>query len=362
MKGDTTHKVFAVNAENRVLYPPQYHVVQRDVSWALLENDAKERLLLFTETEKSLPFAYKKQILWASGDCLLGVLKPERKWHFDIVNFKTQERYQTITHGAVAIDAKSGTYFVKTEGREIIAPMSLENDTYNLVDSLTQAVERFKKTSNHDFNRHPIDYPEIINLQRIQRTEPTPDNLNLPKALRNQVWHYLLQTLLESDIHQADSKDIVRAQTFKHYDVYESVYHRSQTPRKLRYLFADSAHISFTLILDSAAQSLFKNYIHTKKGWAAQELSDILNLSRDNTIKINDLLREKLKKLEDKEIDCGESASFVERTQNAFLVHAKGISFYFSSNKYDSSSDDNTSFHYVPILLTWGELKGVRRF
>ena len=58
----------------------------------------------------------------------------------------------------------------------------------------------------------------------------------------------------------------------------------------------------------------------------------------------------------DTEIDCGESSSFVERTRDAFLSDAKGLSFYFTSkNEYGE-------FHYVPVLLTWAELKAFRVF
>ena len=49
----------------------------------------------------------------------------------------------TYDYALVSLGDKIG--LIDTNGREIIAPMSLENDTYNLVDSLTQAVERFKK-------------------------------------------------------------------------------------------------------------------------------------------------------------------------------------------------------------------------
>ena len=66
-------------------------------------------------------------------------------------------------------------------------------------------------------------------------------------------------------------------------------------------------------------------------------------------------VREKLKKLEDKDIDCGASTSFVERTQNTFLAHTKGISFYFTSDKKDAGGYG--AFHYVPVLVTWAELK-----
>ena len=504
LKGDTTNKIFAVNADNRVLYPPQYKIVKHETSWTLLENDAKERLLLFPESEKTVPFPYKNHLLWASGDCLLGVLYDENKQAYDIVNFKTQEHYQTITGGAVAIESKSGTYFVKTDtpvvhpmlnwsdlprvsrdtfliddnnwkmfdaqgkplttntfrypilflgggdigvgvgavgdkfgvwrtdgsavvppqyknarlcenyrrialyqnmglktwlqlidltgktlintgrydgisefygdyalvslgdkiglvdtnGREIIAPMSLQNDTYNLVDSLTQAARRFQKTLKNSFRRNAVYQQPFINIWQPQLAELSPDSLNVSQAVRNQLWHFLLETQVEMHIQRADVRKIQRAYPLKTYNEYKLYLEdtRSKVPtNSLRHLFADSLHISFALTSDSAAKSIFKNYWKTKTDWETKRLSDILNLSRDNLLKINDLMREKLKKLEGKDIDCGESTSFIERTQNTFLAHAKGISFCFTSDKKDAGG--YRAFHYVPVLLTWAELK-----
>ena len=499
LQGDKTHKVFAVNTENRVLYPPQYHVVQQDATWSLLENAAKEQMILFMETEKSVTFPYKKQILWASPHCLLAILKEKNKWQFDIMNLKTQEKYQTITGGAVAIDAKSGTYFVKTDtpfikqnlewanvpsisydtflvddtnwkmfdamgkplttntfrypikfvdgvgigavddkfgvwradgstllppqyknarftsdyrriilyenrglknwlqlieaatgktlistgrydgisgfhndyalvslgdkiglidtnGREIIAPMSLHNDTYNLVDSLVQARQRIPSGSTPIYDR-TMTYPPL-NIGIFHPIAPSPDSLHLPQALRNRVWHYLLETQAETLIERADTRKIQRANSFKTYNdakLYREFYKNYNATYVLSQLFADSLHISFALTKDSAEKSIFKNYVKTKTGWEAKRLSDILNLSKDNILKINNLMREKLKKLDDKDIDCGESTSFVERTQNTFLAHAKGISFCFVSGKKDLETF--RPFHYVPVLLTWAELK-----
>lgn len=498
LEGNKTDKVFAVNADNRVLYPPQYHVVQQGAAWILLENDAKEQTLLFTETEKSVPFPDKKQILWASGDCLLGILKTEGKEHLDIVNFKTQERYQTVRSGAVAIDAKSGTYFVKTDtpfinqkldwanvpsisydtflvddtnwkmfdatgkplttntfrypikfingvgigaiddkfgvwradgstllppqyknarftsnhrriilyenrglknwlqlidltgetligtgrydgisefqnncalvslgnkiglidtnGREIIAPMSLQNDTHNLVDSLVQARQRIPNEPTTTYKRKIMYQP--INIGVFHPIAPSPDSLNLPKALRNRVWHYLLETQVETLIERANTRKIQRASFFKTYNdakLYQEIYKNYNATYTLSHLFADSSRISFALTKDSAVNSIFKNYVKTKTGWASMRLSDILDLSKDNVLKINNLMREKIKKLADEDIDCGESTAFVGRAQNTFLAHAKGISFCFTSDKKDVGSYG--AFHYVPVLLTWEELK-----
>ena len=501
--GDTTRKMFVVNAKNKVLYPPQYRNIETGRGWQLLENDAQKRLLLFTETEVSQPFPFKKKLLWASDKCPIGILTDDEQTHYDVVNLKTFEKYHTIAKGGVSIDYYSGTYFVKTDpptpepilskyelpnvcsdtfviddthwymfdslgkalttnafrypisfvdsigigaidnkfgiwrndgtviappqyenaqfasgytrivayqniglknwllllepktaktligtgrydgisdfygkyalvslgdkiglvdtmGREIIAPISLENDAVNLMDSLN-VVNLEKIRARKDFFDHyePQFLPISLLLnQGFMEINTSPDSLNLPNPLRNRVWHYLLETQLNNCIRHADFRAIQREQIYKTYDVYNENCNTSRPTNTLRYLFADSNYISFTLVSDSAAKSIFKNYWQTKRGWQVQQLADILNLSRDNIIKINNLMREKLKKLANQEIDCGESSSFVERTQNAFLCHSEGISFYFTSDKSDAGYGE---FHYVPILLTWAELKAFRR-
>ena len=503
--GNKTDKVFSVNKNNRVLYPPQYRALpSQNNMWTLLENDAKERLLLFNETELSLPFPYKQQLLFASEKGLLGILRDEDRHVFEVVNLKTHEKYRTISNGAIAADQASGTFFVKsdtlavipnlswldiphlwldtliledanwqmfdatgkplttntfrypiaflkgvgigtvgdkfgvwradgstvvppqyknarwdanydhivlyqniglknwvqllnptgktligtgrydgisefygeyalvslgdkiglvdTNGREIIAPMSLHNDTYNLMDSLTQS------TLRSQFSIEDIEYYTHI-LQQMpisvggsRLSSLSPDSLHLPNALRNRVWHYLLETQVQRVIQRADVFKIQRAKAFKTYNAYR-VYQEASNyqvhTNTLQHIFVDSSHISFTLVADSAAKSIFKNYFQTKTGWEQKQLSDILNLSRDNIIKINNLMREKIKVLENKDIDCGESTSFVERAQNTFLAHAEGISFYFTSGKRDNY-EEYGEFHYVPILLNWAELKAFR--
>ena len=503
--GDETEKMFVVNTKNKILYPPQYRNIESGRGWQLLENDAQKRLLLFTDTEVSQPFPFKKKLIWASENCPIGILTDEENTHYDVVNLKTFEKYHTIAKGGVSIDYQSGTYFVKTDpptpepvmsryelpsvcsdtfviddthwymfdslgkalttntfrypisfvdsvgigaidnkfgvwrtdgtvvappqyenaqfasaytrivayqniglknwllllepktaktligtgrydgisdfygkyalvslgdkiglvdtmGREIIAPISLENTTFNLMDSLN-VVNLEKIRARKDFFDHyelqvlPIS---LLLNQGFTAINISPDSLNLPNPLRNRVWHYLLETQLNNCIRHADFRAIQRGQMYKTYDVYNDNCNTQRPTNTLRYLFADSNYISFTLVSDSAAKSIFKNYWQTKRGWQPQQLSDILNLSRDNIIKINNLMREKLKKLDNQEIDCGESSSFVERTQNAFLCHAEGISFYFTSDK--SENGGYGEFHYVPILLTWGELRAFSRF
>ena len=264
-------------------------------------------------------------------------------------------------YALVSLGDKIG--LVDTNGREIIAPMSLQNDRYNLMDSLSHALSRLSRLSKDNFMDMPTAFMQIpINISGYRLSSLSPDSLHLPNALRNRVWHYLLETQVQRLIQRADVFKIQRAEAFKTYytnDVYYEIYSSPTPTNTLRHIFVDSLHIGFALTSDSAAKSIFKNYWQTKTGWEEKRLSDILNLNRDNILKINNLMREKIKALENKDIDCGESTSFVERAQNAFLAHGEGISFYFISGKRDNY-EEYGEFHYVPILLTWAELKAFR--
>ena len=501
LAGDEAKKVFIVNLKNRVLFPPKYHVLRERYDWYLLEDASQKRVLLFTETETSLPFPFKEKLIWASQYSPLGILSDDLEKHFEVVNLRTFQKYQSINAGGVGADFKTGTHFVKidapvvepvldmldmptacqdtfliddthwkmydslgkpltdkefrypidfsegigigavgdkfgiwrtdgseivppqyenahfvannkfvvlyqnmglknwlllvesttgksrigtgrydgisdfygkyalvslgdkiglvdTVGREIITPTLLENDAINLMDSLNRASIEYMNDSTYYMVRTQ-DLP--IELSVIHGFVVSPNKLNLSNALRNRVWHYLLQTQVGTCINRADFRDIRREKSvFKTYTVYLEQCNRLREINILRYLFVDSLHISFALLSDSAAKSNFKNYWYTKSGWQTQQLSDILSLSRDNTIKINNLMRQKLRALNDKNIDCGESSSFVERTQNTFLTTPEGLSFYFTSEGFEEGATG--SFHYVPIHLTWAELKAFRRF
>ena len=262
-------------------------------------------------------------------------------------------------YALVSLGDKTG--LIDSLGTEIIAPTSLDNDQFNLMDSLNvvhhyiaqKEQEAERKGLTYSYGERIYSLPISINYKNAATLNP--DSLALPNARRNHIWQYLLATQIGTFIKRADFKHIDRTNATKTYNIYREGCDRPETTDYLRHLFTDSLHISFALLSDSAAKSIFKNYWLTKNGWQQKQLSDILNLSRDNILKINDLLRQKIKKLEDEEIDCGESTSFVERTRTTFLSHKEGISFYFTSIGYEK--DSNRRFYYVPILLTWSELK-----
>ena len=481
--GYKAKNLFYVNPQNQVLYPPQYRSIDKTRDWDLLENEQKERLLLFPRHAIVLPFPFKNKLLWAREGTPFGILSDEKRTYFEVFNLKTQQIYHRINAGGVAIDYFSNTYFVKTDtpiltkhylkygisrdtfgpdddnwkmfdslgkplttnafrypirfwkgsgvgavgdkfgvwrsdgttivppqydnvrltlagkqvvlyqqiglknwmlltktqtgeiligagrydgisefygkyalvslgdkvglvdtlGREIIAPMSLHNDAVNLVDSL--------KISKYD--HYYLKTPPLAREEGPQ-TFIFPDSMALPNAIRNRVWHYLLQTQIKRDIKRGQDRFIERAEGFKTYEYHNDPLGEWQERDVFHYLFADSLHISFVFTNELTEPDYFRNYGKTKTGWQQWQLSDILNLNRDNTLKINVLMQQKLRQLSNNEIDCGDSSSFVERVRATFLTNSEGILFYFKSPHGDNY------FNYVPILLTWAELQAFR--
>ena len=244
-------------------------------------------------------------------------------------------------YALVSLGDKVG--LVDTLGREIIAPMSLDNDAVNLVDSL-----KISKNAHYWIKTPPLEREEGPDIF------VSPDSMALPNAVRNRVWHYLLQTQIKTDIKRGQDRYIERATGFKTYEYHDDPLDKWLYLDVFHYLFADSLHISFVFTNEGAQPDYFKNYGKTKTGWQQQKLSDILNLSTDNKLKINVLMQLKLRQLSNKEIDCGDSSSFVERVRETFLTNSKGILFYFKSPHGDNY------FNYVPILLTWAELQAFR--
>ena len=139
---------------------------------------------------------------------------------------------------------------------------------------------------------------------------------------------------------------------------------RGIVPPELLYdLFVDNQYIAFSVLKDTAGfTTVYHNFKKKDNAWYPLSTNDLFNLNSDNAFKINDLLTQKIKQLTDKDIDCGTSDSFWQRAQNQYLVRHEGVVFYFTTKQKAGVSTLNfNSFNFektfVPILLTWAELK-----
>ncbi len=270
---------------------------------------------------------------------------------------------------------------VDTFGREIIPISDLTNDNVNFMDSLNIAVlyaQKYRKTNdtiirfgmatvvNRYFRNLPIQFAARSEAQN------SPDSLDLPNDLRNLVWHKLLETQIHPFFQTVEKRNIKRSLNFKTYKVYTLSYsHSDYQMMRFGYnastvflydLFVDNQNISFSLLKDSTDNAVYHNYRKEKGNWRKINAADVFNLTPENTLKINDLLVQKIRQLTDKDIDCGTSASFWERAKFHFLIKPKGIIFYFNT-KVDNPKRRDGFYQiefekfFVPIEISWAELK-----
>jgi WG containing repeat len=101
---------------------------------------------------------------------------------------------------------------------------------------------------------------------------------------------------------------------------------------------------------------VFHNIAKGENGWYNIELNDILNVNRDNSLLINELLSQKIKLLKNENIDCSNPTIYFERSKDLFFVKEKGLEFYLP-RQMEANTYSGGGWNHVPLLLTWDELK-----
>jgi hypothetical protein len=101
---------------------------------------------------------------------------------------------------------------------------------------------------------------------------------------------------------------------------------------------------------------IFYTLAKGENGWENIELNDILNINRDNSLLINELLNQKIKLLKNENIDCSNPTVYFERSKDLFFVKEKGLEFYLP-RQVGENIYGGTGWNHVPLLLTWEELK-----
>jgi hypothetical protein len=258
-------------------------------------------------------------------------------------------------YALVSLNDKIG--LIDTNGREIIPPIVMENNAVNFLDSLDyqarrdklEGKKRVKKGNYYDGNRLPV-------VTKSYRYDKTIDFDTIPYLAqnRNLVFNILLKPQLPYILRTAKDKNIYRAE--KRIQSHFKPFGRGcgtgiawegsiGLPS-----FSDNA-ISFTTTKIGQYDSDidYINYHHRDNVWQQVRINEILNLTMDNPLKINDLLGKKIQTLKDKDIDCGMAESFLERSLNSALLTERGIDFYFRGK--------GNYLPHIPVELTWQELK-----
>ena len=150
--------------------PPQYRSINKTSDWNLLENEQKERLLLFPRSAIVLPFPFKNQLLWARDGNPLGILSNKKRTYFEVVNLKTQQIYHRINAGGVAIDDKLNTYFVKTDTPILTKhylKYGISRDTFGLDDDNWQMFDSLGKPLTINTFRYPFRFHKGIGVGAV---------------------------------------------------------------------------------------------------------------------------------------------------------------------------------------------------
>lgn len=103
------------------------------------------------------------------------------------------------------------------------------------------------------------------------------------------------------------------------------------------------------------------NFYQNELGkWVETSLEDWLTINRENTIALNNLLLQKVKLLNNENLDCSNSSSFFENFKNLYYIQKEGIVFFIprTNNKYGQERQKH-QWNHAPILLTWDDLKGI---
>jgi WG containing repeat len=100
----------------------------------------------------------------------------------------------------------------------------------------------------------------------------------------------------------------------------------------------------------------FYNVLKGENGIENIELEDILNINKNNALKLNELLIQKVKALKNEKIDCSNPSIFFEETKRLFFAKDEGLIFYLSRNLKEGWYYGE-HWNNVPLLLTWEELK-----
>jgi WG containing repeat len=108
-----------------------------------------------------------------------------------------------------------------------------------------------------------------------------------------------------------------------------------ESEKRIIGLDADTAHISFILREHWLAErhrfmsprTFFYNFLREGDDWREVKIEDLLNLSMDNYLKINELVLKKIQFLKDADLDCSNSSMMFYSIKNNFLITNDGLQF-----------------------------------
>ena len=250
-------------------------------------------------------------------------------------------------------------------GKEIVALQDLfTTNNNNLLDSLgifNKGIETNVKLLNDGVLRLSEDVLfQLLDLPVLFYGKYSLDSLNLSSTLRNTVSNMILEKIQDNVLWRANDVKIERnKRNAGKYYIEHRISHgtgRSSEEEMRSYrchrVIASEKSVSF--ILGKFAEYyqdnyLFSNFYRKDNRWNELKINDLLFLQGEKRGQFNDFLIQKVRALQDADIDCSNTLAFVSTVENRFLLTNDGVDFHFSSHK------DHRDF--VIVSFTWAELQ-----
>jgi hypothetical protein len=214
---DNTSRIFFINDTGRVMIPPQYVPLERDVvaypyntdyddvtNGILVENDQKQRKIVFFETGKVIDYPFYYNIRYVSPHSPIIIVKDTPEIGFGVVSIKGQRLVPPMNYSVAIGDDKQGIFFVKRDtpilkrlqyGRDIEGIWQFINsDTLSVEDQNWLMYNSEGKLLRTEPFRFPIDFRQEIgvgmmgedfNLYKTDGTVVTPFVKNTDGTSRN---------------------------------------------------------------------------------------------------------------------------------------------------------------------------------
>jgi hypothetical protein len=202
---NNSQRICIINDTGRVLVPPQYKRVYGGNSddYLLLEDDKKQKKLVFLNSGKAVDFPFDYKLAWANPFCDFIIVHDTAEISYGVVTTEGKQVVPCKNYGIVISDFDSSIFFVKQDTpitKRRLFEGRLDNTTRTAIDSLNSEDQNWmmynrsgKVLSDTPF-RFPFEFNEGIaigmkgnefNLYKMDGSLCTPFLKNSNKTSQN---------------------------------------------------------------------------------------------------------------------------------------------------------------------------------
>jgi WG containing repeat len=171
---NNTDRVFIINGLGNVLVPPQYKAVNGSNSsdYMLIEDDKKQRKLVFLDSGKLFDFPFTQTVAWASPNSKLIIVRDSAEVNYGVVTTDGALLAPCKNYGVAIGDVKAFIFFVKQDTPTISRPyylgklqtVSVKSDSLNLEDNNWLMYDGKGALISDKPFRFPIDFNDGVGI------------------------------------------------------------------------------------------------------------------------------------------------------------------------------------------------------